>query len=91
MIEVFKKNWGWFIIPICIIIIYGGLIIFKIYPFSEFNIEKAGQFGDSFGIINTLFSGSAFIALVITIYLKQQDMRETKKESRSKDDGRNEK
>lgn len=84
MFEVFKKNWGWFIIPICIIIIYGGLIIFKIYPISEFSIEKAGQFGDSFGLINTLFSGSAFIAVVITIYLQQQDMRETKEKKEEK-------
>lgn len=80
MIEVFKRNWGWFIIPICIITIYGGLIIFKIYPISEFSIEKAGQFGDSFGIINTLFSGSAFIALVITIYLQQQEIKESIKQ-----------
>ena len=58
--------------------VYG---LFIMFPISEDSIEKAGQFGDSFGVINTLFSGSAFIALVITIYLQQQEMRETKKET----------
>lgn len=80
MFEVFKKNWKWFLFPICIILVYGLFLIFITSPISEYSIEKAGQFGDSFGIINTLFSGSAFIALVITIYLQQQDKRETKKE-----------
>lgn len=78
MFEVFKKNWVWFLLPICIILVYG---LFIMFPISEDSIEKAGQFGDSFGVINTLFSGSAFIALVITIYLQQQEMRETKKET----------
>jgi uncharacterized membrane protein len=80
MFEVFKKNWKWFLFPIGIILVYGLFLIFKIYPISEFSIEKAGQFGDSFGIINTLFSGSAFIALVITIYLQQQDIKDSKRE-----------
>lgn len=80
MFEVLKKNWKLFLFPICIITIYGVLIIFKNYPISEFSIEKAGQFGDSFGIINTLFSGLAFIALVITIYLQQQEIKESIKQ-----------
>ena len=53
MFEVFKKNWVWFLLPICIILVYG---LFIMFPISEDSIEKAGQFGDSFGVINTLFS-----------------------------------
>lgn len=82
MFEVFKKNWKWFLFPIAIILVYGLFLIFITSPISEYSIEKAGQLGDSFGLINTLFSGSAFISLVITIYLQQQDMRETKEEKK---------
>ena len=81
MSEVFKKNWKWFLFPIAIILLYGLFLIFITFPISEYSIEKAAQLGDSFGIINTLFSGSAFIALIITIYLQQQEIRETKKET----------
>lgn len=80
MIEFFKKNRIWFLLPLGIVLVYGAFILFTTYFISGLSIEKVGQFGDSFGFINTLFSGSAFIAVVITIYLQQQDMRETKKE-----------
>lgn len=80
MIEFFKKNRIWFFLPFGIVIVYGAFILFTTYFISGLSIEKVGQFGDSFGFINTLFSGSAFISLVITIYLQQQDMKNSKKE-----------
>ena len=80
MIEFFKKNRIWFFLPLGIVIVYGAFILFITYFISGLSIERIGQFGDSFGFINTLFSGSAFISLVITIYLQQQDMKNSKKE-----------
>lgn len=80
MFKVFKKNKWWFIIVCVVIFSYLGFLLFITFPILEFSIEKAGQLGDSFGIFNSLFSGLAFIALVITIYLQQQDMRDSKKE-----------
>lgn len=81
MLEVLKKNWIWFLSPILIIIGYGGFVIIKTYPISEYSIEKAGQFGDSFGILNSLFSGFAFISLIITIYIQQQEIKDSRKET----------
>lgn len=81
MLEVLKKNWIWFLFPILIIIGYGGFVIIKTYPISEYSIEKAGQFGDSFGILNSLFSGFAFISLIITIYIQQQEIKDSRKET----------
>lgn len=80
MFEVLKKNWKWFLFPIGIILVYGLFLIFITFPISEYSIEKAGQFGDSFGILNSLFSGFAFIALIITIYLQQKEIINMKKE-----------
>ncbi len=81
MFEVFKSHKWWFGLILGLIVIYISLIIYMTFPISEYSIEKAGQFGDSFGVLNSLFSGLAFIALVITIYLQQQDMRDSKKVS----------
>lgn len=80
MFEVFKKNKWWFIIVCVVIFSYLVFLLFITFPILEFSIEKAGQLGDSFGILNSLFSGLAFIALVITIYLQQQDIKDSKKE-----------
>lgn len=80
MFEVFKSHKWWFGLVLGLIILYISLIIYMTFPISQFSIEKAGQFGDSFGVLNSLFSGLAFIALIITIYLQQQDMRDSKKE-----------
>jgi hypothetical protein len=76
-----KKNKILWFLPILIVI--GSYLLFLIYltyPISEFNIEKAGQIGDSFGILNSLFSGFAFVALIMTIYLQQEEINNMKKE-----------
>lgn len=80
MKDLFKEHKFWFLIPITIIIVYGILLIGITWPISEFSISKAGQFGDSFGVLNSMFSGFAFISLVITIYLQQKEMMDTKQE-----------
>lgn len=89
MLEVFKKkwNWGlllWFLAPIGIIGLYLIFLIYETHPISQYSIEKAGQLGDSFGVLNSLFSGFAFIALVITIYLQQKDIKDSKAEMTKK-------
>lgn len=35
---------------------------------------KRGQFGDLFGVVNSLFSGLAFAALVFTIHLQRKEL-----------------
>ena len=39
------------------------------------NIDKLGQMGDSYGIFNALFSGFAFIGVLVTLYLQSRDNR----------------
>ena len=80
MKDILKEHKIWFLIPICIILGYGAILIIFTYPISEYSISKAGQFGDSFGILNSMFSGFAFISLVITIYLQQKEMKDAKEE-----------
>ena len=78
MWKIFNEHKIWFLTPFLTIIIYGGILIGFSWPISEFSISKSGQFGDSFGILNSLFSGLAFISLIITIRIQQKEMQDTK-------------
>ncbi|MCT7536192.1 putative phage abortive infection protein [Aliarcobacter butzleri] len=72
-------QWKWFLFLIPFIVIGFYFLYLNSCPINT-DFDKAGKLGDSFGIINTLFSGLAFIALIITIYLQQQEIKESKEE-----------
>lgn len=55
-------------------LIYPFLVIVKTWPISEYSIEKAGQFGDSFGVLTSLFSALAFAGIIITIILQKKEL-----------------
>jgi hypothetical protein len=65
-------------------IVIGTIIAFSIillilnWPPKEFYLNRSGLFGDSFGMLNTLFSGLAFAGLIITIHLQRQELSESK-------------
>ena len=66
----------------------GGVGIIIIIP-SEKGIEMLGQFGDSFGVLNTLFSGLAVLgvfAAVIFQWHEINDQRQELKEQRQRQD-----
>lgn len=67
--------------------LYAGVLLFLTWPVSEYSINKAGVFGDSFGVLTSTFSGLAFAGLIITILLQREELglqreelRETRKE-----------
>lgn len=53
---------------------YGGIIIWLSWPIAFGNIDKAGVFGDSFGVLTSLFSGLAFAGIVLTILLQKDEL-----------------
>lgn len=53
---------------------YAGTIIYLTWPISEISIEKSGVFGDSFGLLTSLFSGLAFAGLIITISMQRDEL-----------------
>ena len=77
MVNIFKKNIIWIFFILILIIGYGS---FLIHEFKYGNLSDFASLGDSFGILNSLFSGFAFLALIFTIYQQNEDMRNTKKE-----------
>ena len=58
--------------------LYGALIVWINWPIRDFSLTRSGVFGESFGVINTIFSGSAFAGLILTIYLQRHELAESK-------------
>ncbi|PME35100.1 hypothetical protein BCV39_18860 [Vibrio sp. 10N.286.55.E10] len=48
--------------------------------------EKRALFGDSYGSLNTLFSGLAFAGIIVSIFLQSQELRSTRAEIRAQKD-----
>ncbi len=77
-----KRNNGLILLGSSCIII----LIVTLYPtFVSQCISKdsttRGTFGDMFGALNTLFSGLAFVAVVFTLIVQFEEIKENKKES----------
>lgn len=53
---------------------YAALIIGLTWPITELSVEKSGVFGDSFGLLTSLFSGLAFAGLIITIVMQKNEL-----------------
>lgn len=71
-----------------IIFVVIGLFLFYQHLMFGFNYENLialstegkGQYGDSFGALNTLFTGLAFAGLIVTILLQRQELKAQHKE-----------
>jgi hypothetical protein len=67
-----------FSVVIGITVLYGGLILWINWPIRDFSLSRSGVFGESFGVINTIFSGLAFAGLILTIHLQRNELAESK-------------
>ncbi len=56
------------------VLIYGGVLLALTWPISELSISSSGVFGDSFGVLTSLFSGLAFAGLIITIVMQRDEL-----------------
>ena len=54
---------------------YAAFILIVTWPVSFANLDKAGVFGDSFGVLSALFSGLAFAGLLVTILQQREDLQ----------------
>jgi len=61
---------------------YGIFVLYVIWPVTSWNVDKAGVFGDSFGLLTSLFSGLAFAGIVLTILLQREELQLQREELR---------
>jgi len=70
MLKELKRYWWVFAI---VVLLWGGYFTFIII--NPVKLDSDGQFGDAFGALNTLFSGLAFVGLIIAIFLQREDLK----------------
>jgi len=58
---------------IVVILLWVLCFILLLYVFPD--LSKSGPFGDSFGVLNTLFSGLAFVGVIIAIFMQKEELR----------------
>lgn len=69
---------GNFIVPGVILLPFGILVLgIIVLLFWSADIETKASLGDSFGIINAIFSALAFAVILYTLHLQQQDLHAT--------------
>lgn len=70
------------ILSLCIVVVvigsYLSFLVYISWPIAELSIRQAALLGDSFGIVNSLFSGLAFSGLMITIVFQRQELNESR-------------
>lgn len=69
-----------YLLPFLIALLIFFLYIFYALPLIPGTREEKGQFGDSFGVLNTLFTGLGFAGLTVTIKLQLDQIRRNQKE-----------
>lgn len=75
--------WLWGIAAIMSVAVILSVRYFPMLLKSHTNAQSVvglGEYGDIYGGLNTLFTGLAFVGLVVTILLQRQEMKETREE-----------
>jgi hypothetical protein len=66
------------VVIVAIVFGYLGVLLYLTSPISSYSMSSAAILGDSFGIVNALFSGLAFAGLIITVLLQREELRESR-------------
>ena len=75
-----KKSFAIFAVISIIFLGYLLAILISIWPIDSLTLAQAGVFGDSFGILTSLFSALAFGGLLVTIFIQQEELSLTREE-----------
>lgn len=60
----------------------GGAFAFFMYQWQKGRIDEQGQFGDSFGLLNAIFSGLAFGAVTVAVVIQTLELKAQREEMR---------
>ncbi|WP_081669237.1 putative phage abortive infection protein [Photobacterium halotolerans] len=83
---------GYLLIPMLLAIIsitwffYPSWMGYVFTPKDSVLQGNLGTLGDSFGALNTLFSGLAFAGIIVSIYLQSKELKETREEIKAQGD-----
>ena len=73
-----RVTWSLFMKAALLVVGIWSASALGLYLFTS-DFSKSGTFGDSFGVLNTLFSGLAFAGIIVSIKMQNDEMREERK------------
>ena len=73
-----KGQIGWLFFIVLLVWAVGGIVLWWSFGFDT---EKSGQLGDTFGAVNSLFTGLAFAGVVVTIWLQLSEIRQAREDA----------
>jgi hypothetical protein len=74
-------RWGWQVVAALVCAVFSAWIAVPFVVFHEFSDwQKSGQFGDTFGAANALFTGLAFAFLIVSVRLQSNELALQRKE-----------
>ena len=73
-----KVRWWPFWLILSFVVVFWFLFLIELFPW--WVTDKRGQFGDSFGVVNALFSGLAFAGVICAILLQKRELELQRKE-----------
>lgn len=56
------------------VIFYAAFLLGFVWSSGTFSLSESGQLGDSFGILTCLFSGLAFVGMIVTIRMQSEEL-----------------
>lgn len=76
------KKFNLLIFCLLVLVVVAWLAYGKIMVTGVFNgdFQKSGQFGDTFGALNTLFTGLAFVVILATLIQQFHQLKQTKQD-----------
>lgn len=63
------------IVTVITFVAYAALLLIASWPIEDLSIRNASLFGDSFGVLNSFFTGGAFLLILWTMVLQQEELR----------------
>lgn len=70
---------GWIIAGISVFVFLFSLPALVLF-FSKAEVTQTGAFGDTYGVLNALFSAMAFAGVIISLLMQRQELRLQRKE-----------
>ena len=70
-----EQKWTMLFIAITTFVVVLWVVFAAIPKFYDGGVDATGPWGDTYGALNTLFSGLAFAAIVVTLLMQRHDLR----------------
>lgn len=72
-----EKSWKYIVGAVVLVFVLYGAFVFGLshHNVAVIDLDKAAAFGDSFGVMTSIFSGLAFVGLIITILMQQKQLQ----------------